>query len=459
MTRTGSLTLGLVFVACSAALAQDRPPGKGIVPEIDRAFDNRTSDPAAVGSPAAVASTATATPTPPEQTTGLRRHRVKRGEDVMSIAALYGVTSVELMLQNRLAAGDPILTIGSELVIPNERPRRTVAVDLADGTYHWIQEGESALSVPRLYGIRHDALLAVNPSLQRRAHLLAGHLLKLPATADTSRAEIVGGSAGRCIHGDSHPGPAERPLETAPPVTTPQPTTPAPVEPVATTAPVTSVATPIASTVPSSDAGVKGNQRRPATETAAGQRFTNTGERDPNGNPIFVGEDGERYAKVGHRFEACAPPAETVTDLPPDAQPAWRSPWDGPVEGSVWDRMRAERTSASTTPTASTPNGVLPPPDVLGNTGDGTVEWQVENRTQFNVELRYEGVRNGTIRIAPGQRRSMTFPRGGHMSAHLSAPGALHNNKPVRPFAGSFTFEDGSIYGHTFVLQELPPGR
>jgi LysM repeat protein len=102
-------------------------------------------------------------------------HVVQPGQGLIEIAALYGVTVVDITAANGLTEQD-ILNIGQELTIPGVNRREAAA---ARGALHVVQPEESLLSIAIQYGITVADIQAAN-DLDNPDSIFVGQELVIP---------------------------------------------------------------------------------------------------------------------------------------------------------------------------------------------------------------------------------------------------------------------------------------
>ncbi len=113
---------------------------------------------------------------PAETRPGILTHTVSDGETLAGIAALLGVTTSQIMADNRLlSAGE---------IVPGERLR--VA---RDGILHLIKEGQTLTDISRTYGVSIDRITVAN-GITDPSRIFAGDEILIPG-ATTALWETV----------------------------------------------------------------------------------------------------------------------------------------------------------------------------------------------------------------------------------------------------------------------------
>lgn len=111
---------------------------------------------------------------------------------------------------------------------------------------------------------------------------------------------------------------------------------------------------------------------------------------------------------------------------------------DERVRSEVDQLARSRQYSAMPAPRRTTPDQTLT---------EGMVQRSVENGTSYTLRILLSGPVNRELRLAPGQRQSLTLPAGAYrVAAHLTAPNVL-------PFYGEQTYESGAQYESKFYIQ------
>ncbi|NQZ19873.1 MAG: LysM peptidoglycan-binding domain-containing protein [Bdellovibrionales bacterium] len=105
-------------------------------------------------------------------TAGEKTYRVRRGDNLYSIAKRFGVTISQIRQRNKLGRRS-LLKVGKVLVIPGRGARR------ARKTHHVVRRGESLLKIAKKYNVTLTQLTKAN-RMSRRSRLLIGKRLVIP---------------------------------------------------------------------------------------------------------------------------------------------------------------------------------------------------------------------------------------------------------------------------------------
>lgn len=118
----------------------------------------------------------------------VRTHVVKGKETIYSIARQYGLTISELQAWNPSTIDG--IVVGQVLYVsePAAASPQMPAADTSALATHTIAQGESLYRISINYGTTVDAILAVNPGLERD-HYKAGQVIFIPADAEAVKAE------------------------------------------------------------------------------------------------------------------------------------------------------------------------------------------------------------------------------------------------------------------------------
>ncbi len=109
------------------------------------------------------------------------KHRVRRGENISSIAARYGVSAHMLMDTNNLSRKS-IIRVGQTILV-HESP-------IVSGNKHRIRRGESISTIASKYRVSIRKLLDAN-DLSKRSVIRAGDTLTIPSSSHTKRSKTV----------------------------------------------------------------------------------------------------------------------------------------------------------------------------------------------------------------------------------------------------------------------------
>ncbi len=157
---------------------------------------------------------------PPSERVAFRRHRVRKGESLGSIARKYGVTVQEIAHMNKIRNVNRI-SVGSELVIPvqggteDNAPTRAQAAPAPEAvTWHTVRPGETLGVVAETYGVSREQLVAWN-DLSDPDRIQAGDRLQVrePARMPKASAPKAPGNPAtsyKVRRGDTLSGIAER---------------------------------------------------------------------------------------------------------------------------------------------------------------------------------------------------------------------------------------------------------
>jgi LysM repeat protein len=121
----------------------------------------------------------TPTPLATASANGIIRHRVREGETLVSIAALYGVTVEEIQAANNLA--DELIRIGDELIVPVTIPasQATSGSTVESRFEYTVQAGDTIISIANRFGSTVEEIVVVN-SLTANDFIRPGDVLMIP---------------------------------------------------------------------------------------------------------------------------------------------------------------------------------------------------------------------------------------------------------------------------------------
>ena len=210
-----------------------------------------------------------------------RRHRVRSGDTMVSVAATYGVTPQALGQLNginanaKLRAGRSLLVPSSPAVTvavaatlpqPTATPASTPATAVeasAPGAVYVVRRGDAISEISKKVGLSEAQILKIN-GLKNRNYIYEGQKLALAApgeTASPTAVAAVASAAATASGASSSPGSATPPASPPVAAVTPPPTRPSatPTPPPVTTKPpakpvVVASATPATGAVPAEEA-------------------------------------------------------------------------------------------------------------------------------------------------------------------------------------------------------------
>lgn len=106
-------------------------------------------------------------------------HTVEKNQTLYAISKLYGMEVNDIVMENPEAIDG--IKPSQVLKVPFSKPRKPVtAADTSKAAYAWhkVEQGQTLYSIAKLYAMKEEAIVALNPSA--KAGLKAGQLLKLP---------------------------------------------------------------------------------------------------------------------------------------------------------------------------------------------------------------------------------------------------------------------------------------
>ncbi|SYZ73216.1 putative Lytic transglycosylase catalytic [Candidatus Zixiibacteriota bacterium] len=126
---------------------------------------------------------------PVAQQTSWVQHKIRRGENIASIARKYGISQYALMEANNLNRRSRIIA-GRNLIIPvpggsaptRESRRRASSYDSDDGVYV-VRSGDTVSDIARAFGVSADQIRRLN-NLGRSSRIYVGQRLKIRHEAD-----------------------------------------------------------------------------------------------------------------------------------------------------------------------------------------------------------------------------------------------------------------------------------
>jgi len=154
------------------------------VEEIKATNPSIVLDRIAVGQRLAISEAAQRPPEEEPEDPNALYHLVQAGENLSSIAALYGVDSLEIARLNRLVSPDR-LGIGQRLLLPANATLLELPTEEAagkEGLVHTVAAGETLSSIALRYEVRLSTLVAAN-NLQNADQLAVGQEIYVPGVA------------------------------------------------------------------------------------------------------------------------------------------------------------------------------------------------------------------------------------------------------------------------------------
>ena len=170
-----------------------------------------------------------------------RRHKVRSGDSMASIASTYGVTPTALGELNGLSANAklragrllivpsaPAVTVATAATLPapaSTAPPPTAVEAAAPGTVYVVRRGDSISEISKKVGLTEADILKIN-GLKNRNYIYEGQKLALSAPGEPVSATAVAAVATAAVNPSNAAGSAASPASTPVLASTPPPTRP-----------------------------------------------------------------------------------------------------------------------------------------------------------------------------------------------------------------------------------------